>query len=70
MNIPQASSRQKIWWTIKGLLGIATIKDGSLCWFSSVYHNRHDYPKHKGGDGTTFHGTAYKCTACGKEFYI
>ena len=42
---------KKIWWFIKCALGAGNIHDGSTCWFSERFWDRHDYHEHRGGDG-------------------
>lgn len=60
----------KLWWFIKCLLGFGTIYDGSLCWFSERHWDKHDYPKHKGGESDPMHFFTYQCPKCGKRFSI
>jgi hypothetical protein len=61
---------KRFWWVIKCSLGLGTIKDGSICWFSCKYWDVHDYKKNKGGDGKTSHFYEYQCASCSKRFTI
>ena len=57
-------------WFIKCIMGLGNITDGSICWFSKKFFDIHDYPTHKGGDGTPSHFCFYTCPACNKRFRI
>ncbi|PRY29794.1 hypothetical protein CLV58_12556 [Spirosoma oryzae] len=62
--------RQAIWWTIKCLLGLGSIRDGSICWFSRTFFDVHDYPLDKGGSGYPDHFFSHQCPSCNKSFFI
>lgn len=61
---------RKIFWFIKCLMGFGSVKDGSTCWFSNKFFDKHDYPISKGGDGYPAHFHEYECYCCHKKFYI
>lgn len=58
------------WWTIKCLFGFGSVKDGSVCWYSKIFYDIHDYHKHKGGDGVPCHFYTYHCSECDETFTI
>jgi len=60
----------KIWWFIKCFFGLGSIHDGSICWFSERFWERHDYHEGQGGDGVPSHGYSYTCPKCGRKFTI
>jgi hypothetical protein len=41
-----------------------------VCEFSMLWWDIHDYPTHKGGDGTPAHFTTYTCWGCLKRFTL
>ena len=57
-----------IWRKILVVLGFGSVPD--ICEMSKSGRDYHDYPKHKGGDGTPSHFYTYRCWKCGKEFRI
>lgn len=62
---------KKVWWFLKCLVGLGSIKDGSICWISKhTFLDCHDYPVSKGGTGEAWHFEEYICPKCGREFYI
>ena len=61
---------RKAWWFFKCSFGFGSVKDTSICWFSSNYYDVHDYHKDSGGDGFPAHFYEYECTKCGKKFTI
>ena len=58
------------WRFLKCLLGMGSVEDGSICWFSAKYFDVHDYHESRGGDGYPSHFYAYHCSRCGKAFGI
>ena len=60
----------KLMWYVKGFLGLGTVDDGFICWFSRKFWDIHDYHEFTGGDGIPEHFRIYKCSNCGKEFII
>jgi len=61
---------QKLWWFVKCFVGLGSIHDGSICWFSRRWFDVHDYPAVKGGDGYPCHFSTYTCPMCGVTFVI
>lgn len=59
-----------LWWTLKCLLGLGSVEDGSICWFSKNYWNVHDFPKDKGGNGYPDYFITYTCSKCSKKYTI
>jgi hypothetical protein len=55
---------------LRVLFGLHSVRDGSTCRLSREIRNVHDYPEHKGGDGTPSHFYTYKCSRCGQEFTV
>jgi len=55
---------------LRGITGLTNVKDGSTCEFSRRFFDVHDYKVNKGGDGIPCHFSGYKCSNCGKEFFI
>lgn len=55
---------------LRALFNIHNIHNGTTCEISERLWEVHDYPKHKGGDGTPTHWHEYKCPKCGKVFEI
>lgn len=60
----------KIFWFLKCVFGYGSVNDGSICWFSDVFFDVHDYHTHRGGDGCPSHFYKYSCHKCGKNFEI
>lgn len=61
---------KKFYWFVKCMIGLGSIRDGSICWFSKKFWEVHDYHKDQGGHGQPWHFHVYKCPKCGKEFII
>lgn len=49
-------------------MGLSSVPE--ICEASKGDRDYHDYPKHKGGDGTATHFYRYRCWKCGKRFEI
>lgn len=60
----------KVGWFIKCALGLGTVEDGSICWFSAKFWDVHGYRRAQGGDGWASHFYNYHCWRCKKEYFI